>query len=133
MYDSNKLVLVDSSVLPTSLFIFLTGPVHSVEYTTLVNSTDMMEIAFKEDRDVTHFLHRNGLITQGTYDSVSDPRSTTLNPMDKASLLVCDIKDKVRLNPGNYRVLIQHLSENERQYKDILKILNKNYANALTQ
>ncbi len=104
-----------------------------MEYTTLVNSTDMLEIALKEDRDVTNFLHRNGLITQGTYDSVSDPRSTTLNPMDKVFLLVQDIKDKVRLNPGNYHVLIRYFSENEWKYKDILNILNKKCAEAPTQ
>ena len=104
-----------------------------MEYTTLVNCTAMLEIALWEDRDMLHCLHRNGLITQGTYDSVSDPRSTTLNPMDKASLLVQDIKDKVRLNPGNYHVLIRYFSENEWKYKDILNILNKKYAEAPTQ
>ncbi len=92
----------------------------------------MLEIAVREDRDMLHFLHVNGLITQGTYDSVSDPRSTTLNPMEKASLLVRDIKLKVRLNPENYHVLIRYFSENELQYKDIVNILNKKYE-ALTQ
>ncbi len=98
-----------------------------MEYTTLEKFTEMLEIALHEDKAATHFLHRNGLITQGTYDSVSDPRSTTLNPMEKASLLVRDIKLKVRLNPGNYHALIRYFSENELQYKDILNILNKKY------
>ncbi len=87
----------------------------------------MLKIALHEDKAVTHFLYRRGLITQGTYDSVSDPRSTTLNPREKPSLLVRDIKLKVRLNPENYHVLIRYFSENELQYKDILNILNKKY------
>ena len=103
-----------------------------MEYATLVNCTEMLEIALHEDKAATHFLHVNGLITQGTYDSVSDPRSTTLNPTEKAFLLVRDIKLKVRLNPENYHVLIRYFSENELQYKDILNILNKKYE-ALTQ
>ncbi len=98
-----------------------------MEYTTLVNSTNMLEIALHKDRDMAHFLHINGLINEETYDSVSDPQYTTLNPMEKASLLVRDIKLKVRLNPENYHVLIRCLSENELQHKDILNILNKKY------
>ncbi len=90
---------------------YLTAP-PSVGYTTLVHCTEMLEIALHEDKAATHFLHVNGLITQGTYDSVSDPRSTTLNPMEKASLLVRDVKLKVRLNPENYHVLIRYFSEN---------------------
>ncbi len=109
------------------LISFSTGHVHSVEYTTLVKCTDMLEIAFHQDRAMTHFLHGSGLISEETYDSVSDPRSTTLNPMEKAFLLVRDIKLKVRLNPENYHVLIRYFSENELQYKDILNILNKKY------
>ena len=103
-----------------------------MEYTTLVNSTDMLEIALHEDRDMAHFLHKSGLISEETYDSVSDPQSTTLNPMKKAALLVRDIKLKVRLNRENYHILIRYLSENELQHKDILRILKKNYE-ALTQ
>ncbi len=96
-----------------------------MEYTTLVHCTEMLEIAVQEDKAVTHFLHMNGLISEGTFDSVSDPRSTTLNPMEKASLLVRDIKLKVRLNHENYHILIRYFSENKLQYKDILNILNK--------
>ncbi len=114
------------------LIAFSTGHVHSVEYTTLVNSTDMLEIALHKDRPITHFLHRSGLISEDTYDSVIDPRLTTLNPIEKASLLVEDIKDKVRLNPENYYVLIRYFSKNKRVHKDILNILNEKYE-ALTQ
>ncbi len=103
-----------------------------MEYTTLMNCADKLEIALHKDRDMTHFLHKSGLISEETYDSVSDPRSTTLNPREKASVLVQDIKDKVRLNPENYHILIQYLRENQWQYKDILDILSKKYE-GLTQ
>ncbi len=98
-----------------------------MEYATLVNCTDMLERALYENRAIAHFLHSSGLISEETYDSVSDPRSTTLNPMEKAFLLVREIKLKVHLNPENYHVLIRYFSENELQYKDILNILNKKY------
>ncbi len=103
-----------------------------MEYTTLVKLTNKLEIALHNDRDMTHFLHTSGLISEKTYDSVNDPRSTTLNSMEKASLLVHDIKLKVRLNPENYHVLIRYFNENEQKYKDILKILNEEYDHGLS-
>ena len=101
-----------------------------MEYITLMDCTEQLEIALHEDRAVTHFLHTNGLITQGTYDSVNDPRSTTLSPQEKVCLLANDIRDKVCLNPENYHKLIRYFSENERQYKDILPILNEKYGHS---
>ncbi len=103
-----------------------------MEYTTIVNSTHMLEIALHRQSHMAHFLYSIGWISGETLYSVIDPLSTTLNPMERASLLVENIKLKVRLNPENYHVLIRYFSENELRYKDILNILNKKYE-ALTQ
>ncbi len=77
-------------------------------------------------RDMLHWLLMNGLISEETYYSVSDTQSTTLNPREKASVLVQDIRLKVRHNPENYHLLIRYFSEYE-YHKDILNILNMKY------
>ena len=109
------------------LIAFSTGHVHSVEYTTLVNSTEMLEIAFHQDRAIINFLDRRGLISENTYDSVIDLQFYSLYPKKIASLLVEDIQLKVRLNPENYHILIRYFSENEWKYKEILNLLNNKY------
>ena len=98
-----------------------------------MNCTDKLEIALRGDRAITHFLHTNGLITEETYDSVNDPRSKTLSPREKATLLVADIKDKVSLNPKNYHHFVGYFRENKRLYKDILHILSEEYYSLLLQ
>ncbi len=109
------------------LIAFSTGHVHSVEYTTLVNSTEMLEIAFHQDRAIINFLDRRGLISENTYDSVIDLQFYSLYPKKIASLLVEDIQLKVRLNPENYHILMRYFSENEWKYKEILNLLNNKY------
>ena len=99
---------------------------YSLEYRTLVNCTKQLELALYKDRDIAHFLHKNGLITQETVNN--DPQFN-VSSRQKAGLLVTEIKNKVCLNSENYHKFVQHLRENERQYKDILCILIEEYKN----
>ncbi len=95
----------------------------SKEYATLVICTDKLEIALKGDRDILHFLEREGY---NIPDDVSYPKSM-LSPQEKAGLVVTAIRNKVRLGSRNYQKLLEHFHCNERVYGDTITILEQAY------
>ena len=96
------------------------------ETTTLINCTGHLETAMQSDRELAHFLNREGFITDEVYTEVS--RATSMQtPLEKAGTLVACIKDKVKLNPKRYHTLVCHLRQNKRKYEDIVSILDEEY------
>ena len=98
----------------------------SKEYSTIVNCKRKLEIAFKSDRDIAHFLLQQHFIAQEYYDEFDNPKST-LTVAEKASMLVTAIRDRVELNPRNYHKVINHLHQNIARYEDIIEILDEEY------
>ena len=98
----------------------------SKEYSTIVNCKRKLEIAFKSDRNIAHFLLQHHFITQECYDEFDNPKST-LTVAEKASMLVTAIRDRVELNPRNYHKVVDHLHQNIARYEDIIEILDQEY------
>ena len=99
----------------------------SREYTTIINCTEKLEIAFRPvDRSIVHFLHREGFITQEVHDDVLN---STLSDHKKAGELVTGIRNKVELDTKNYHDFVTYLRRSGKQYyRSIVKILDKEYS-----
>ena len=75
------------------------------------------------DRDIIHFLLREGFLTLEVHDSVLDPRSM-LSGHQKAGELVGSISNQAELSAKKYHTLMNHLRRNGKQ----LDILDKDYS-----
>ena len=99
----------------------------SREYRTIVSCTQLLETAFKPpDRNIVHFLHREGFVTQEVHDDVLNPRSI-LNDHQKAGELVAGIRSQVKLSAKKYHKLINFLRDTGKQCESIVEILDKEY------
>ena len=98
----------------------------SKEHSTVIKCSRKLEIALKSDRDIAQFLHEQGLLTTDDYDVINSPTSR-LSPAEKSSVLVTAIRDRVELNPDNYHIVVDYMRQNVKRYKDIIKILDKEY------
>ncbi len=100
--------------------------VKSFEYRTVVSCTKQLETALlRSDRDIVHFLHQEGFITQEVHDEVLNPR--LLNEHQKAGELVTGIRNKVKLSAQDYHTLLNHLRQSGKHYKGIVSILEREY------
>ena len=97
----------------------------SEEYRTVVKCTKQLEIALQSDRDIAHFLHQEGFVTEEVYDDVLNPRST-LTDHQKAGKLVTAIRNKVELSAQDYHTFVNHLRNNKIN-KTIVMILDEEY------
>lgn len=96
----------------------------SREYTILFKCTEKMKLAPSSSSSLLHSLFMKGLINRALYDDLSEPRSM-LSRRDKVNMLVRAIQNAVELNPKKYHVLMDILSQNKREYGDILDILKE--------
>ena len=102
--------------------------VGSCEYRTVVSCTKPLETALRAlDRDMVHFLHQEGFITQEVHDDVMNPRSM-LNSHQKAGELVTGIRNKVELSAQNYHTLVHHLRQSGKQCESLVGILDSEYS-----
>ena len=100
-----------------------------MEAQTVVNCAKYLEVAFKGlDRDLVHYLHREGFISQEVYDEVLYPRSM-LSLAQKAGQLVTGIRTKVSLSPLHYVKFLEHLCTKRLRFHfgGILGILEREY------
>ena len=99
----------------------------SVEFKTVVSCAGKLEIALRStDRDIVHFLHQEGFITQEMQDDILCPRSMLSNHQ-KAGELVTAIRNEVQLSAQKYHTLVNHLRQNGKQYGSIVNILDEEY------
>ena len=100
----------------------------SPELRTLKVCTPQLETALTGlDRELVHFLNHNNFITDDVMDKVRNP-VTMLTEADKAWKLVERIKNRVKLDPPSYHVLLGRLKQSGNLYKPIVKILEAEYA-----
>ena len=93
----------------------------------MVSCTKPLETALRSlDRDLVHFLHREGFITPEVLDDVLNPR--LLSGYQKAGELVASIRNKVELSAQNYHTLMNHLRQSGKQYGSIVDILDREYS-----
>ncbi len=78
------------------------------------------------EREIVHFLHREGFITQEVHDDVLNPRSL-LTDDQKAGVLVTGIRNRVELSAGSYHTLLNHLRQRGKHYASIVGILDEEY------
>ena len=98
-----------------------------LEYSAVLKCASQLETALRSDRDITHYLFKEGFISEGVYEDVLDPRST-LSAADKAGLLVTGIRQKVKINSQYYSKLMRYFSENKDKYVDIIQTLKDSYS-----
>ena len=98
----------------------------TTEFLTLINCTGKLEIALQSDRELAQFLNKEGFINDEVYTDVSSATSMQ-TPLQKAGTLVACIKNKVKLNPKRYHILVRHFRQNKRKYEDIMSILEEEY------
>lgn len=99
----------------------------SREFLTVLNCSKSLETALQSDRDVVHFLHREGFILGDMCDDLLNPRSL-LTAAEKAGLLVTSIRNRVKLGAQKYHRLVEYLGQNRRKYGNIVDILEREYA-----
>ncbi len=99
----------------------------SLEYCTILKCVSQLETALRSDRDITHYLVREGFISERVYDDVLDPRSM-LSAADKAGLLVTGIRQKVKANSQYYSKLMTYFYGNSDKYVDIIQTLEDHSA-----
>ena len=93
-----------------------------------MSCTQPLETALRAfDRDIVHFLHREGFITQEVHDDVLSPRSM-LNGHQKAGELVTGIRNRVELSAQHYHTLVDHLRQSGKQYESLVGILDREYS-----
>ena len=98
-----------------------------MEAQTIVNCAKYLEIAFQGlDRDLVHYLHREGFISQEVYDEVLYPRSM-LSQAQKAGQLVTGIRTKVSLSPQHYLKFVDRLRSRRQRFGGIVDILEREY------
>ena len=105
----------------------------SPELRTLKVCTFQLKAALKRlDRELVHFLNQEGFINADDVEEVLSPRSiltespqSILTEADNACELVKWIKNRVKLDPPSYHVLLGGL---KRSGYAIVKILEAEYA-----
>lgn len=99
----------------------------SCEYRTVATCIKQLEVAFRSiDRDLVHFLHQEGFITQAVHDEVLNPTSMW-TIYHKTGQLVTGIRNKVELRVESYRTLLKYLRERGKHYEGIVNILDEAY------
>jgi hypothetical protein len=99
----------------------------SPEYETLKQCTSHLETAVKRmDNDLVHFLHREGFINDDILDIVLNPVAFVTS-MQKASKVISCIKDRVKVDPHNYHLLVNGLKQGGYYYNPIVKTLEDVY------
>ena len=96
------------------------------EAQTIENCTPQLEIAFKEDRDLVHYLKKEGFIKKSLSEDVLDPKSS-LTEVEKAGKLVQAVKDAVSLDHEMFHALVDQLKISGRFYKSIVKKLTEEF------
>ena len=100
----------------------------SLEYRTVVSCAKPLEIALRSaDRDIVHFLHQEGFVTQEVHDEVLNPRSMWTTHQ-KAGELLTGIRNKVELSAQSYHTLLKHLCQGGKQYEGIVSKLDEEYS-----
>ena len=84
------------------------------------------------ERDLVHFLTKEGFIVNAVRDKVLDPCSS-LDDAEKAGELVKRIKNRVKQDPQSYHDLICRLKEGGNHYRPIVKALEEEYASHVTK
>ncbi len=79
------------------------------------------------DRDIVHFLHREGFITQELHDEILNPRSMWTDHQ-KVGELVTGVRNKVKLSAQDYHTLLDHLRPSGKHYRGIVDILDAEYS-----
>ena len=98
----------------------------SVESITLINCTKELETALTLDnRDIAHFMNAEGLISDEVHSEVTNPEPR-LSATVKAGLLVSALKKKVKLNPQNFQVFLEHVRQ-DKYHRDIAEILDREH------
>ncbi len=92
-----------------------------------MSCTKQLETALlRSDRNIVHFLYREGFVTQEVHDEVLNPR--LLNDHQKAGELVTGIRNKVELSAQDYHTLLNHLRQSGKHYGSIVNILDEEYS-----
>lgn len=100
---------------------------NSPELETLENCTSQLETALKLlDRTLVHLLREKGFITDEVRDEILDSRSM-LTKTEKAGELVKLMKDKVKIDPSLFIILLQCFKQISVVYDCIVKILEDEY------
>ena len=100
----------------------------SVELRTVKMCTPQLETALKGlDRELVHFLNLEGFFDEEVAEKILDP-VTLWTETEKAGELVKRIKQRLRLDPPSYRVLLEWLKQRGSRYRPILGILEAEFA-----
>ena len=100
----------------------------SSELRTLQECTPQLETALEGlDRRFVHFLQMEGFIRDDIADEIQNPK-TSLTEAQKAREIVKWIKNRVRLDPPSYHVLLYGLNHSGHTYQPIVWILKTKYA-----
>ena len=98
----------------------------SVESITLINCTKKLETALSSDnRDIAHFMNAKGWISDEVHSDVTNPKSL-FSATEKAGFLVSALKKKVKLNPQNFQIFLEHIRQ-DRYHSDIAEILDREH------
>ena len=98
-----------------------------IELTTIRNLAPELETALLGvDRSLVHYLNREGFVEDDVCDDVLNPRST-LRESEKAGELVKAIRKRVKQEPQNFHMLLNHLKECGTRYQPIMKKLDKEF------
>ncbi len=100
----------------------------SLEHQTIGNCTPKLEVFFKNpEREIVHYLRKEGFITQSLCDDVLNPRSM-LSEADKAGMIVEAIRDVVFLDKGMFHTLVAYLQTKGKYYSAIVKNLTEEFS-----
>ncbi len=99
------------------------------EFRTIKKCTSQLELSLGSCTDFLCFLDGEELVQDSIYRDLRDPRSS-LSKDDKASCLVLEIRRVVKLKSENYHTIMKYL-RSKGQYRDIVKILDKEYQKQL--
>lgn len=99
---------------------------NSKEYKALVNCMNELEIALQSDREVVHFLFKEGLINSELRGNVLDPKNKW-TALEKSGLLAIAIEEKVKLSARNYRIVVNYLRSKDK-YKEVVEKLDEEYS-----
>ena len=100
----------------------------SSEFRTVTNCTEELEVAFlKCDRNIIHFLYKEGFITQEMHQDILDTKSSKTDS-EKSGELIAGIRNRVKLSVQSYHTLLQHLRQKGKYYESIVNILDEEYS-----
>lgn len=99
----------------------------SAELRTLEKCTPQLETALKGlERNLVHFLKDECFILDDVRDCILDARSI-LDKAEKAGELVKWIKNRVKLDPESYHILVNRFKQGGNLYRPIVRKLEEEY------